>query len=509
MIAIYIGIMNLLVFCFLSSTPGGTLAAVEQSADNSYRYDKIPIVTVPTAANTAVQNGIISGCTPYKIDLQKAEQFDKANAVVLPPPLPADRSALPVVEPSGPYSQYFKSDFERLPRMKDGTLVHCSELDVQFQNNILKNWGRRLSDDNGIVERKCTAMFLNGQVRFHIDPLANGLRSHGKSKEVSEGLQIECPLIPPAGDGKNIICNIQKVIRVELLKKIPENMDLINLRKEFLIGKKSEEAIGEVAGSTYSDPECSQDGIVAFYMKKFNSSLENLANENTPGSCLKKIEALKNVVKQLIKLHKKNIYHLDIKPGNILVDEDLHARLIDFGESSEKKWIDWKNYAVDLHIRDLISINLLLSGIREDKYSPIFTVNSRTADKYSLVMTLSQVLFGLNSPSQGGGKDSLVPGSKDELKLGYNQNNKFSIMQSNLFEIIKNRGSLEPRGVWRQTIKTIMDTCPKDSTDIVDMLICPLIRPATRGKHDLNKIFKFLDAQKKEICTYMNEKGYL
>ena len=39
------------------------------------------------------------------------------------------------------------------------------------------------------------------------------------------------------------------------------------------------------------------------------------------------------ILEGLVQLHAMNIWHLDLKPANILLDEHQHAYLVDFGIS--------------------------------------------------------------------------------------------------------------------------------------------------------------------------------
>jgi coatomer subunit beta' len=47
----------------------------------------------------------------------------------------------------------------------------------------------------------------------------------------------------------------------------------------------------------------------------------------------KRYEIIKGICEGLLHLHDKRILHLDLKPGNILVDEHMIPKIADFGLS--------------------------------------------------------------------------------------------------------------------------------------------------------------------------------
>jgi coatomer subunit beta' len=47
----------------------------------------------------------------------------------------------------------------------------------------------------------------------------------------------------------------------------------------------------------------------------------------------KRYEIIKGICEGLLHLHDKRILHLDLKPGNILVDEHMVPKIADFGLS--------------------------------------------------------------------------------------------------------------------------------------------------------------------------------
>ena len=87
-------------------------------------------------------------------------------------------------------------------------------------------------------------------------------------------------------------------------------------------------------------------------------------------------------------VHEKNIVHLDIKPGNILIDKDFNARLIDFGVS--------KRY--DIEEQDTSTTTLTLSkgfaSIEQYDNDEMMTF-SPAPDIYSLGATMYNLLTGV------------------------------------------------------------------------------------------------------------------
>ena len=82
-----------------------------------------------------------------------------------------------------------------------------------------------------------------------------------------------------------------------------------------------------------------QENGTAYYVMEFIDG-ENLAehlNSSGPFSETETMQIGLQVLTALDVVHKANIWHLDIKPANIMVDKDHNCKLIDFGASKQMK----------------------------------------------------------------------------------------------------------------------------------------------------------------------------
>ena len=87
-------------------------------------------------------------------------------------------------------------------------------------------------------------------------------------------------------------------------------------------------------------------------------------------------------------VHGKNIVHLDIKPGNILIDQDDNARLIDFGVS--------KRYDIEEQETSTTTLTLSKGFAAIEQYDDEGMTNFSSApDIYSLGATMYNLLTGV------------------------------------------------------------------------------------------------------------------
>lgn len=90
------------------------------------------------------------------------------------------------------------------------------------------------------------------------------------------------------------------------------------------------------------------DGFVGFLLEKIPSKfttldpvMEGKAGEVTLSTKRKWMAQIENTVAEL---HKKNIIWGDAKPGNIIIDTDDNAWLIDFGGGFTEPWVGLEQY---------------------------------------------------------------------------------------------------------------------------------------------------------------------
>ena len=126
--------------------------------------------------------------------------------------------------------------------------------------------------------------------------------------------------------------------------------------------------------------------IIMEYIKgcslKYMLDKEGVLHEN---KVLKYIHQIGNA---LDFVHDKNIVHLDIKPGNILIDKDDNARLIDFGVS--------KRYDIEEQETSTTTLTLSKGFASIEQYDDEGTQNfSPCPDIYSLGATMYNLLTGV------------------------------------------------------------------------------------------------------------------
>ena len=126
--------------------------------------------------------------------------------------------------------------------------------------------------------------------------------------------------------------------------------------------------------------------IIMEYIKgcslKYMLDKEGVLNEN------KVLKYTHQIGNALDFVHEKNIVHLDIKPGNILIDREDNARLIDFGVS--------KRYDIEEQETSTTTLTLSKGFASIEQYDDEGTQNfSPCPDIYSLGATLYNLLTGV------------------------------------------------------------------------------------------------------------------
>ena len=174
------------------------------------------------------------------------------------------------------------------------------------------------------------------------------------------------------------------------------------------VGTQSKVALVEKLRSKFIDEavalsQLSQPNIVsvsdvfmengtAYYVMDFidGKSLHQIINERGALPEGEAISYIKDAAEALKYVHSLNRLHLDIKPGNIMVTNDGHAKLIDFGASKQYDEVDGENTST-------------LLG-KTPGYAPIEQMSNNVkqftpaTDIYSLGATLYKLLTGVTPP---------------------------------------------------------------------------------------------------------------
>ena len=136
-----------------------------------------------------------------------------------------------------------------------------------------------------------------------------------------------------------------------------------------------------------------EDNGTAYYVMDYidGPSLNELVKKDGPMSEQKALGYIKQVADALKYVHSRNRLHLDIKPGNIMVDEKDRAILIDFGASKQYDEEAGENTST-------------LLG-KTPGYAPLEQMGNDvvkflpSTDIYALGATLYKMLTGVTPPS--------------------------------------------------------------------------------------------------------------
>lgn len=136
-----------------------------------------------------------------------------------------------------------------------------------------------------------------------------------------------------------------------------------------------------------------EENGTAYYVMDYieGQSLQEIVNKRGPLSEQEALRYILQVADALKYVHSKSRLHLDIKPGNIMVDKNGKAILIDFGASKHYDEETGENTSS-------------LLGINTKGYAPIEQMNqsfntfNAATDIYSLGATLYKLLTGITPP---------------------------------------------------------------------------------------------------------------
>lgn len=136
-----------------------------------------------------------------------------------------------------------------------------------------------------------------------------------------------------------------------------------------------------------------EENATAYYVMDYieGTSLNDIIKVAGSLSETKALDYIMQIAEALRYVHSKNILHLDIKPGNIMVDKNGKAILIDFGASKQYDEVTGENTST------LLGINTTGYAPAEQSYRG-FVQFAPSTDIYALGATLYKLLTGITPP---------------------------------------------------------------------------------------------------------------
>lgn len=137
-----------------------------------------------------------------------------------------------------------------------------------------------------------------------------------------------------------------------------------------------------------------EENNTAYYVMDYidGESLSDMINRRGPLPEDEAIRIILNVCDALAYMHKQGRFHLDVKPGNIMIRKDGKVILIDFGSSRQYAEVDGENTAT-------------ISPCYTPGYAPVEQMNAKptsftaATDVYAVGATLYKMLTGITPPS--------------------------------------------------------------------------------------------------------------
>ena len=154
-----------------------------------------------------------------------------------------------------------------------------------------------------------------------------------KDKVIGKGAQATCYVVIEKNNPQQVLC--AKISS----KAIKESSDQERLLREVIILKslKHNSILSFKGFNLYDFDRRPQPTIITEYMR--NGSLEDLLTKVRSGKTptnwneTKKYICIVGIAAAMRYLHRSNIIHLDLKPANVLLDDNLYPKVCDFGLS--------------------------------------------------------------------------------------------------------------------------------------------------------------------------------
>lgn len=211
-----------------------------------------------------------------------------------------------------------------------------------------------------------------------------------------------------------------------------------------------------------------ENGTAYYVMDYINGlSLNDIVKKEGPLNEEKAVGYIKQIADALGFVHSQNRLHLDIKPGNIMVDENDKAVLIDFGASKQYDEVGGENTST-------------LVG-KTPGYAPLEQMGNDvvkflpSTDIYALGATLYKLLTGITPPSA----TLLASGETlDAMPSSVSADTRNAVLQSMQINKMKRPQSMDEfQKLLDNSDSTIIDTLPSVPPTPVPPVSVPPVQP--------------------------------